>query len=49
MKRITSVSLPAAALMAALSAGEARAQSNPWSVSFDLGTQVASIWAHRWR
>ena len=40
MKRITLV-LPAAALMAALSAGEARAQSNPWSVSFDLGTQVA--------
>ena len=41
MKRITSVSLPVAALVVALSAGDARAQSNPWSVSFDLGTQVA--------
>jgi hypothetical protein len=41
MKRITSVSLPVAALVVALSAGDANAQSNPWSVSFDLGTQVA--------
>ena len=41
MKRITSVSLPIAALLVALSAGDVRAQSNPWSVSFDLGTQVA--------
>jgi hypothetical protein len=41
MRRITSVSLPVATLVVALSAGEARAQSNPWSVSFDLGTQVA--------
>jgi hypothetical protein len=41
VKRITSVSLPIAALLVALSAEEARAQSNPWSVSFDLGTQVA--------
>jgi len=41
MKRFTSVSLPVATLMVALSAGNVRAQSNPWSVSFDLGTQVA--------
>jgi hypothetical protein len=41
MKRVMSVSLPVAALVVALSAGDARAQSNPWSVSFDLGTQVA--------
>jgi opacity protein-like surface antigen len=41
VKRITSVSLLIAALLVALSAAEARAQSNPWSVSFDLGTQVA--------
>ena len=41
MKRITSVSLPVAAVLVALSAGDVRAQSNPWSVSFDLGTQVA--------
>ena len=41
MKRVMSVSLPVAALAVALSAGDARAQSNPWSVSFDLGTQVA--------
>jgi hypothetical protein len=41
MKRITSVSLPVAALMVALSAGDVLAQSNPWSVSFDLSTQVA--------
>jgi hypothetical protein len=41
VKRITSVSLSIAALLVALSAAEARAQSNPWSVSFDLGTQVA--------
>jgi hypothetical protein len=41
MKRITSVSLPIAALVVALSAGDVRAQSNPWSVSFDLATQVA--------
>jgi hypothetical protein len=36
MKRIMSVSLPVAALVVALSAGDVRAQSNPWSVSFDL-------------
>ena len=41
MKRITSVSLPVAALLVALSAGDVRAQSNPWSVSFDLGTQLS--------
>ncbi len=41
MKRITSVSLPVAAVLVALSAGDVRAQSNPWSLSFDLGTQVA--------
>jgi hypothetical protein len=41
MKRITSVSLPLAAMLVALSAGDVRAQSNPWSLSFDLGTQVA--------
>ena len=41
MKRVMSVSLPVAALVVALSAGDARAQSNPWSVSFDLGTQIA--------
>jgi hypothetical protein len=41
MKRIMSVSLPVAALLVAFSAGDAGAQSNPWSVSFDLGSQVA--------
>jgi hypothetical protein len=41
VKRVTSVSLSVAALMVALSAEDARAQSNPLSVSFDLGTQVA--------
>ena len=41
MKSVMSVSLPVAALVVALSAGDARAQSNPWSVSFDLGTQIA--------
>ena len=41
MKRITSVSLPVAALAVALAAGDVHAQSNPWSVSFDLGTQVS--------
>ena len=41
MKRITSLSLPVAAMLVALSASDARAQSNPWSLSFDLGTQVA--------
>jgi hypothetical protein len=41
MTRITLTSLPAAAVLVALSAGDVRAQSNPWSVSFDLGTQVA--------
>jgi hypothetical protein len=41
MKRIMSVSLPVAALVVGLSAGDVRAQSNPWSVSFDLGTQAA--------
>ena len=41
MKRVMSVSLPVAALVVALSGGDARAQSNPWSVSLDLGTQIA--------
>jgi hypothetical protein len=41
MKRGVSVGLLVAALVVALSAGDARAQSHPWSVSFDLGTQVA--------
>jgi hypothetical protein len=41
MKRISSVSLPVAALVVTLSAGDVRAQSNPWSVSSDLSTQVA--------
>jgi hypothetical protein len=41
IKRIMTVGLPIAALVVVLSAGDARAQSNPWSVSFDLGTQVA--------
>ena len=41
MKRVTSVGLPVAALLMAFSAGDVQAQSNPWSVSFDLGTQVA--------
>jgi hypothetical protein len=41
MKRITPVSLTVAALAVALSAGDAHAQSSPWSVSFDLGTQIA--------
>jgi hypothetical protein len=41
MRKFTSFSLPAAALMVALSAGDVRAQSGPWSVSFDLGTEVA--------
>lgn len=41
MKSITSVSLPVAALAVALSAGDARAQASPWSVSFDLGAQAA--------
>jgi hypothetical protein len=41
MKRVVSVSLPVAALVVALSAGDVHAQSNPWSVSFDLGTEVA--------
>jgi len=41
MNNVMSVSLPIAALAVALSAGDAGAQSNPWSVSFDLGTQVA--------
>lgn len=36
-----SVSLPVATLVVTLSAGDVRAQSSPWSVSFDLGTQVA--------
>jgi hypothetical protein len=40
VKLIKSVRLPVAALVVALSAADARAQSNPWSVSFDLGTQV---------
>jgi len=41
MKRITFVSLPVAALVVALSPVEAQAQSDRWSVSFDLGAQVA--------
>ena len=41
MKRLTSVILPAALLALAVSAGNAGAQSNPWSVSFDLGAQAA--------
>ena len=41
MKRVMWVSVPVAALLVALSAGDARAQSRPWSVSFDLSTQVA--------
>jgi len=41
MKRVMSVSLPVAALIVAFSAGDVRAQSHPWSASFDLGTQVA--------
>jgi hypothetical protein len=41
MTRITSISLPVAGLIMALSAGDVLAQSNPWSVSFDLATQVA--------
>jgi hypothetical protein len=41
MNRFMSVSLPIAAVVLALSAGEAGAQSNPWSVSVDLGTQLA--------
>lgn len=39
VKSVASVSLPVAALVVALSAGDARAQANQWSVSFDLGTQ----------
>src|SRR5436190_14647845 len=35
------LSLTVAAVLVALSAVDARAQSNPWSVSFDLGGQVA--------
>ena len=41
LKRIMTAALPIAALVVALSAREAHAQSNPWSVSFDLGAQVA--------
>lgn len=41
MKSMTSMTLPIGALAMVLSAGEVRAQSNPWSVSFDVGTQVA--------
>ena len=41
MNRLMSLSLPIAALVVALSAREAGAQSNPWSVAFDLGTQAA--------
>jgi hypothetical protein len=40
MKRITSISLPVAALVVALSAGDVRAQSNPWSVSLDMSGQL---------
>jgi hypothetical protein len=41
MKSFTSITLPAAALLVAVSAGDVLAQSPSWSVSFDLGTQVA--------
>jgi hypothetical protein len=41
MKRITTLGLPVAALVVAVSAGEAHAQSSPWSVLFDLGSQAA--------
>jgi hypothetical protein len=37
----TMLTFTSAALAVAVLAGDARAQSNPWSVSFDLGTQVA--------
>jgi opacity protein-like surface antigen len=40
-KGITPAGLLLAAAMVALPAADARAQSGPWSVSFDLGTQVA--------
>jgi hypothetical protein len=40
MKKTMSVGLPVVAALA-LSAGEVRAQSHPWSVSFDAGTQIA--------
>jgi len=40
MKRIMTIGL-VAAVVVAISAGEAHAQSNPWSVSFDLGSQAA--------
>ena len=42
MNRFISTALPMAALVMALSAGDAGAQSNPWSVSFDLGVQGAA-------
>jgi opacity protein-like surface antigen len=41
MKTIAWPGLPLATLAITLSTAEARAQSGPWSVSFDLGTQVA--------
>ena len=41
MKRVMLVSLPVAALVVALSPTPAHAQSDRWSVSFDLGAQVA--------
>jgi hypothetical protein len=41
MNKFISTSLPMTALLIAFSAGNARAQSGPWSVSFDLGTQSA--------
>ena len=39
MKEITSVSVPVAAPV--VLSGDVRAQANPWSVSFDLGTQLS--------
>ena len=41
MKRLMSISLPIVALVVVLPARDARAQSSPWSVSFELGTQAA--------
>jgi len=41
MKRIMTIGLTVAAVVVAISVREAHAQSNPWSVSFDLGSQAA--------
>jgi opacity protein-like surface antigen len=40
MKKITSMSVPVAALVVALFAADAAAQSSPWSVSFDAAGQI---------